>query len=443
MSEIPTFESSTVEFKSEWNEKKDGEGIKKTLVAFANTYGGELYLGVNDDGKPVGLANIDKIEEKLASTVRDNISPSIAGDLTTERLTVAGKQILHVHVDKGPHAPYCLDPKTASGIYIRIGNTSSPASIDDIARMVSEHNPVPYEARVSFEQDLTFRTCMAFCEAHGLSFEPKSNLSFGFWDQKKKAYTNLAYICSDQSSCAAVLIRFADQDKTEILETQRVEGSVFKILEESTRFIAKSNIAWMEKQKTGDATRIDHYFVEPRVILEALVNMTAHRDYSRKPASLVHITPEKIEISTAGGIVEDLSLEDIAILMATECRNKKLAFLLSALHLMENTGSGFRYIRKFYDKKEVPLENLLKVSNNFFTITLPRFTTQANTGNTHFDRVLAYLSTHQSAKREELQNFLGVSQPTASAVLRAMIAERLVERIGVARSARYRIPARI
>ena len=71
-------------------------------------------------------------------------------------------------MDRGWSRPYCLDPKTASGVYVRIGNTSSPASIDDIARMVRDSNPIPYEERISIEQNLTFNYFSRFCAERGL-----------------------------------------------------------------------------------------------------------------------------------------------------------------------------------------------------------------------------------------------------------------------------------
>ncbi len=87
MRAIPSFESHTVEFKSQWREK-DGQTIKKTLAAFANTAGGEIYIGVNDDGTVCGLENIQTVEESLYSFVRDGIYPSISSMVTTERLFI-------------------------------------------------------------------------------------------------------------------------------------------------------------------------------------------------------------------------------------------------------------------------------------------------------------------------------------------------------------------
>lgn len=437
MNYIPEYESLTVEFKENWDEKKDGAQIKKTLVAFANTVGGDLYIGVNDEGQVVGLASPALIEEKLASTIRDSIQPSIAGIVSTERIKINGKVVLRVHVDAGNLRPYCLDPKTASGIYIRIGNTTSPASIDDIAKMVRENNPVPFEDRIAFEQNLTFEYCHKFCADRGLEFNPKSNLTFGFWNQKSLAYTNLAFICSDQSDVSEVLIRFAEDEKITILDSVRIEGSIFKLYDEATKFIAQSNYAWMEKPSTGSAERIDHYIIDPRVILEALVNAFAHRDYSKKPPNLIHITPSAVSMMSAGGLVEGLSVEDIALRMATECRNKKLAALFCNLHLMENKGSGFRRIRSFYKNRSI--EDLLEVSKTSFTIMLPRPAENMYTGNERFKQVLGYLSLHQNVPRREVQSFLGLSQASTVLLLRDMVQANLIEQIGKGPSTRYKL----
>ncbi len=437
MSFIPEYESLTVEFKENWDDKRDGAQLKKTLVAFANTVGGDIYIGVNDEGKAVGLSNPSFVEEKLASTIRDAIQPSIAGIVSTEKIKINDKIILRVHVDAGNLRPYCLDPKTASGIYIRIGNTTSPASIDDIARMVRESNPVPFEDRIAFEQNLTFEYCQKFCSDRGLDFDPKNNLTFGFWNQKSRAYTNLAYICSDQSDVSEVLIRFADDEKLTILDSVRIEGSLFKLYDEATKFIAQSNYAWMEKPSSGTAERVDHYVIDPRVILEALVNAFAHRDYSKKPPNLVHITPSMVSMMSAGGLVEGLSVEDIALRMATECRNKKLASLFYRLHLMENKGSGFRRIREFYKNRGI--EDLLEVSETSFTIMLPRPVENLYTGNERFKQVLSYLSLHRSAPRHEIQALLGLSQASAVILLRDMVRNGLIDQVGKGPATRYKL----
>lgn len=396
---IPKSESQKVKFILVQKEAVEGSDLEKTLVAFANSLDGDLYIGVGDRGEIIGVESPEQVEERLLSIVGNTISPSLKKFITTDRMIVDGKVIIKVHVKRGDSRPYCLNPFDL-GIFVRIGTTTCPASIDDIARMVRDSNPIPFEERISLEQNLTFDYFSRFCAERGLEIDPKINLTFGLWNNKLQAYTNLAYICSDQNDTAVVMINFADNDKMEIIDSDRVVGSIFKLYEEVTSFVAKSNYAWLEKPSQPNAERIDHYFVDPRVILEATVNMLAHRDYSKKPANLVHITPDSIQLTSVGGLVDGLSIEDIAERMATECRNKKLAMLFNMLKLMESRGSGFRRIRNSYKTKSI--EELLSVSETSFTITLPRQLSNTFIERQDFKLILDFVGTRQEVTRKSV-----------------------------------------
>ena len=108
MSVTPSKESLVVEFKSGWNNKNDGTNIKKTIVAFANTAGGDLYLGVGDDGSVVGVHDADALEERISCTIRDNIAYADP-DATDEQIIAAAKAA-HAHgfitrLPQGYHTP--------------------------------------------------------------------------------------------------------------------------------------------------------------------------------------------------------------------------------------------------------------------------------------------------------------------------------------------------
>lgn len=426
----------TVEFKQDLNDKRDDLSIMKTLVAFANTAGGDLYIGVNDDGKVIGVDLANEVEKMLTASMCDGISPSIVGSFGLERIDVGhGKAVLRVHVDSGPFKPYCLEPKTASGIYVRRGNRNIPASLDEITRMVRENDPIPFEERISFEQELTFDSCARFCRERGLDLEPKDH--FAFYNAEQQAFTNLAFICSDQARCSTVMVHFSDDEKLRMISSARSEGSIFKMYEDVTDFIAVTNQKHIELQHGAPANQVESYFVDPAVIREALVNMLIHRDYSTSPANIVHITPSKIEIKTFGSLNEGLTLEDIELTMVTEFRNKKLAHLLSQLKLLVTRGSGLRLIRKKYN--DIPIEDLLKVSGKTFTISLYMDHNPGITENGMFRKVIAYMSTRQPQTRCEIQRYLEISQSSTINVLREMTERGLIVPIGGGRSRKYAI----
>ena len=177
MSPIPACESLTVAFLREC--PSDNACLLQTLVALANTAGGDLYLGVDNDGTVIGLTDPSAVEALLIAAVRDRISPSLVGSFAAVPMTVSGKAILRVHIDAGPMKPYSLDPPSASGIYVREGCTNRLASLANITRLVRANNPVSYEDRAAFNQDLTFDACTAFCHERHRAINVK-NATFGF-----------------------------------------------------------------------------------------------------------------------------------------------------------------------------------------------------------------------------------------------------------------------
>ena len=83
--------------------------IKKTVVAFANTEGGILYIGINDAGEVVGLPNVDDVMQQTANTLKDSIAPDVMPFVKIRAVTKEGKQIIEVAVQNGTSRPYYLD----------------------------------------------------------------------------------------------------------------------------------------------------------------------------------------------------------------------------------------------------------------------------------------------------------------------------------------------
>jgi ATP-dependent DNA helicase RecG len=440
--DIPKFESQSTEFKECWDSKKDGAPIKKTIVAFANTAGGDLYIGVSDDGTVVGLDDISDTEERLISAIQDNISPSVNDCVTTEHIAIEGKDVLRVHVAQGSARPYYMDPTNAQTVYVRVGNTSRPARIDELAKILRESNPVPYLERNCARSDLTFTKCMDFCNSRNVYFDPKANLQFGFWNHAFRCFTNLAYICSDQSNASVVLVQFADAEKTQILASKKVTGSIFSIYEETLSFVNERNIDYVEKPDDGTGERVEHYRISPSVIREALVNIIAHRDYEKKPAALVHITPKVIEFTSFGGL-EDIEFSDITNAMATYCRNEKLAELLSKLHLMEGIGTGFLLIRQFYKRYKLSLEDLLEASKSSFTIRLikplPKIRYDLHKEERKYQKILEAIDEKGSMSRAEIQAQFGISQSGTVNLLKELLVKHRIVKEGNGKNTRYAI----
>ena len=124
-------ETGTVEFKEE---KVKAENIARVAVAFANTEGGTIFLGVDDEGVIAGLSGeYEDIEERIILAIRDNCVPTPEYEM--ERRQLDGKNILTVHVKAGANKPYFWKGKI---VYVRANKTNRMADKYELDEMYKQ-----------------------------------------------------------------------------------------------------------------------------------------------------------------------------------------------------------------------------------------------------------------------------------------------------------------
>ena len=122
-------ENERIEYKREYV-----DDIAKEVIAFANTDGGEIYVGVNDDGTPAPLSDTDDTYTRITNCVRDSVAP----DVTMFTKYTLNDGVIKVNVSEGSSKPYYLKSKglKPSGVYIRQGASSVQASPEQIRQMI-------------------------------------------------------------------------------------------------------------------------------------------------------------------------------------------------------------------------------------------------------------------------------------------------------------------
>ncbi|MBW3079709.1 helix-turn-helix domain-containing protein [Bifidobacterium simiiventris] len=184
-------EGSSVEFKRDWV-----DGAKRTAVAFANTGGGVIYLGIEDDGLIVGVNDADASMRKATQAISDGIRPDLMSFVSVELEMRDEKTVVAVRIQRGANRPYYLTDKgiRPSGVYVRSGAASIPASESAILDMIRQSSGDAYEDALSLRQDLTFiATSTAFQDA-GVEFTDASRRTLGMVNADGQ-YTNLAGCC--------------------------------------------------------------------------------------------------------------------------------------------------------------------------------------------------------------------------------------------------------
>lgn len=121
---VSRHEGKTLEFKRDLSSP---EGVLKAIVAFANTSGGVIVLGVEDGTRKVkGVADVLAEEERLASLIADSISPKLVPSM--EVLPWRKTQVLAVEIYPSPNRPHYLNRfGPAAGVFVRVGSTNRRA----------------------------------------------------------------------------------------------------------------------------------------------------------------------------------------------------------------------------------------------------------------------------------------------------------------------------
>ena len=153
------FENAKLEFKREYTET-----IRKAVIAFANSDGGTILVGVDDGGRPVGLADVDGTRVRIGNLIRDSIRPDVRRFVAAAEETRGGRTILRLDVQRGTARPYYWKAKglRPEGVFVRQDAASVPASEGTIRELLRASADGAFERMRSLRQDLTFRAAAAW-----------------------------------------------------------------------------------------------------------------------------------------------------------------------------------------------------------------------------------------------------------------------------------------
>lgn len=418
-------EMSTLEFKREYT--KD---IKYTVVSFANSQGGVIKIGVDDQGNTVGLADIDGIMTQITNAIRDSIMPDIT--MFTDYSTTKDNGIT-ITVKEGTKKPYYLKEKgmKPSGIYVRQGASSVPASWEQIRTMIKQTDGDKYEASRSFEQNLTFDYARDEFMRRGVPFEESNFISLGIMNLDR-TYSNLGVLISDQCQHTIKAAVFNGIEKKVFQDRREFGGSVLKQLNDVFEYLDLHN---KTHASISGLHRIDSRDYSELVVREALVNAIVHRDYSFSGSIIINLYDNKMELISLGGLVGGLTEHDIRFGISLT-RNEKLAHIFYRLKHIETYGYGLPNI--FGDYKTSREQPFIRISENAFVLILPNknyvpgtdrvneFLNKPYLAVNHTVKILNYIEQNGSITREEAEQALDIKQSRAYQILRRMKEEGLI-----------------
>ena len=430
-------ENQYTEFKREYK-----DDIKYAVLAFANTNGGTIYIGLEDDGHVLGIANIDDTMLRLTNMIRDSIRPDVTMFTHCTVETMEGQSIITLTVQRGTARPYYLQGKgiRPEGVYVRQGASSVPASETAILDMIRDTAGDCFEDARSLNQQLTF--------SYTEHYFNNRNVDLGESQMRRLkmigadgTFSNLGMLLSDQCVPTIKLAVFEGSKKSIFRDRQELSGSLLAQLEDAYAYLDRFN---KTHAVISGLYRIDKRDYPPEALREALLNAIIHRDYALAAPTLISIFDDRVEMVNVGGLMRGISYNDI-MLGVSALRNQHLANIFYRLHLIEAYGTGMLKINECY--AEHPVKPTIEISDHAFKITLPNINfasrqphsqPEPNPNEDRTQQLLALLQNGRTIARKDVEAALGISQSSAINLLRQLVDQGILARIGNGRSSRYK-----
>lgn len=416
-------ENQTYERKREYNQK-----AKNSILAFLNTDGGTLYLGIADDGSVYGIdGDIDLETRKITSGFRDAVTPDPSGYFKVETEKREGKYIIVVTVERGTAIPYCyaVHGLVPQGVYVRVGSNTVMATREHIRKMIKDNGTGQFISELSIEQNLTFEYADNIFAERDVMFGREQKQSLGLFLPDGR-YTNLALILSDQCPHTTKAAIFEGLNKDKFKDRKEFTGSLFKQIEDVHSYLHVFNRV---RGTFEGLYRIDHPDYPDVAIREAYVNSLIHRDYYIEGSVLVSMFDNRLEFMSLGGAMPGVTY-DLMLAGVSVTRNEKLAQIFYRLNIIEAFGTGIPRIYGAYEesaaKPEIPVIDggfLIRIPNMNYNITEEDAGGKA-TSQTNEQRILDIFS--DCFNKKEAADVLGISVSGAYKLLQRMTAQGLL-----------------
>ncbi len=349
---LPTKETMEIEFKSDVKKLSDGDLID-AVVAFANTAGGTIYLGIEDDGTVTGLHEQHRDATQLAALVANRTVPPVS---VRVELVPAEQPVLLIHVPKSRSVVASSNGKMQRR---RLKADGDPENIPmypfEIATRLSELSlldfsaqPVPgarYEDIDPLERERLRKIILAYNGEKYLldltdeELDKALQLVVTAGEDLIPTYTGLLLLGKKEKLkefMPTAESGFIMMRGTEVVTNESFFLPLLAAIEKMTDFVSARNIT--QEMEMG-MFRISIPDFDPRAVREAIVNAFVHRDYTQLGRVLVRIDADGLSVGNPGGFIEGVSYHNI-LTVEPHGRNPVLADALKRIGLAERSGRG-------------------------------------------------------------------------------------------------------
>ena len=353
---INAIEDSRNEFKEILNDK-----LEKEIIGFLTANGGNLYIGIKDDGTIIGLNdNLDKLQLAIKDRIKNNIEPSTLGLFDINIKTYNDKKYIHIVIASGNEKPYYLKKKgmTPDGCFIRIGNSTEHLNQKQIEELYAKRTKTSLKNIVSPNQQLTFSQLKIYYEEMGYNINDNFLNQLGLIMEDGK-YNYIAYLLADNNDVSIKVATYSGNDAYDLIENE--EYGYCCLIKATKNVINKFDQINKTFTKITFDNRKEIKMFDNIAVKEAITNAIVHNAWEREYPPKFEIFNDHIAISSTGGLPINFTINDFLKGFSAP-KHPELMRVFRDLDLVEQLGTGIIRILKVYDK------DVYEFSDNFIRV---------------------------------------------------------------------------
>ncbi len=329
-------ETERREFKKSLAELKTG---LISIAAILNKHGkGELWFGIRNDGKAVGLEATDKTLRDVSQSIAAHIEPRIYPQVTLE--TVDGISCIKVAFEGGDK-PYYAHGRA----YMRVADEDRQLSVRELEKIIVAKN----QDRLRWDNQPCDLTVDQLDQAKLRAFVDRAGLK---WDTPTNALDKLGLLSGDRLLNAAKLFFtaepmelrcavFGTTDSAMIIDRHDTKGDILELIEEAQKYVLKNIHIGMRLE---GLYRVDVPEVSVDAMREAIINAFCHRDYRDPDYVQVAVFKDRVEIRNPGTLYGSLTLANLRKGYVSQRRNPLVAEMFRRVEMVEGWGRGMPLI---------------------------------------------------------------------------------------------------
>ena len=346
-------EGRRLEFKAELPVHSD---LAKTVVAFANDAGGDLYIGVADDPREVVGLDEDKlmtIEEKVSNIIFDCCYPAILPEI--KFISVEDKHLVQVTVFRGSTPPYYLKEKgKLQGTFIRVGSTNRLADETLISELERRKRNISFDSEIIPDKPATelnidsFKAIFKEKTGEEISEQTLKKLDLVKKMQGVEYPTNALILFSDDPLRTSLFhyakvecARFKGISSEEFIDQKSITTNIATQAEEAYNFVLRH----INKGATVEGIyTVSRWEYPVKALREVIRNAVVHRDYSLTGKDVkVAIYDDMVEITSPGLLPPSIDYAAMEC-RQSDARNKVIAPIFKRLGIIDQWGNGLKLI---------------------------------------------------------------------------------------------------